>query len=341
MRRATVSSMERPELAEFRERVCTLARRDELDDVMVTVLDAFDAAGVECLVLKGPALARVLYTDGEHRGYIDIDLLVAPRDMQRARRELSQMGCINATKARGILDMAGSLHAETWVLRNEFSDGSGAMMIDLHWRLPGCDAPVDVAWDALVARRSRLEIRGRQVPVLDRAGLALHLATHAAAHGTQALKPMGDLARGIDRWPLEVWRSAAGLAQDVQATSMLAAGLRLTPAGVALADSLELPAGDDVAWELRHRAARPRGTFHLDALAQAQTVRERAAVLRHALLPPAAWIRWEDARAARGPAHLLRAYVRHLRRAPRLAAGAWRYHRASRRAAAEPPRGED
>ncbi len=324
--------MEWPELAEFRERVCTLARRDELDAVMVTILDAFEAVGVECLVLKGPVLARVLYTPGEHRGYIDVDLLVAPRDMRRAKHALAQIGAINATEARGILDMAGSLHSETWVLRKQFSDGSGAMMIDLHWRLPGCDAPVEVAWDALVARRTWLEIRGRQVPALDRAGLALHLATHAASHGTSALKPMGDLARGIDRWSLEVWRSAARLAEEVDATPTLAAGLRLTAAGAALADALELAAGDEVAWQMRHRDARPRGTFHIDALAQAQTPRERLRVLRHALLPPPAWIKWEDSRARRGAAHLLRAYVRHLSRAPRLAANAWRFHRRSPRA---------
>ncbi len=324
--------MERPELAEFAERVRTLARRDGLDEVMVTILDAFETAGVQSLVLKGPVLARVLYTAGEHRGYIDVDLLVAPRDMRRAKHVLSRMGCINATQARGILDMAGSLHSETWVLRKDFSDGPGAMMIDLHWRLPGCDAPVEVAWDALVARRVRLEILGRQVPVLDRAGLALHLATHAASHGPDALKPMGDLARGLDRWPPEVWQSAARLAHEVQATSMLAAGLRLTPAGAALAEVLELPSGDEVAWELRHRDERPRGTFHIDALAQAQTARERLAVLRHALLPPAAWIKWEDSRTMRGPTHLARGYVRHLRRAPRLAASAWHFHRRTRRA---------
>ncbi|MGI8730713.1 MAG: nucleotidyltransferase family protein [Solirubrobacteraceae bacterium] len=324
--------MERPELAEFRERVCTLHRQDDLEAGMVAILDAFAPFGVQPFVLKGPVLARLLYTADEHRGYIDIDLLVAPHDMPRARQALSGMGCLNALELRGIRDVAGSLHSDTWLLRKEFSDGPGAMMIDLHWRLPGCEAPPEVAWKALAARQTTLEIHGRDVAVLDRGGLALHLATHAASHGPDALKPMGDLARGIDRWPPEVWRSAARLAHEVQATPMLAAGLRLIPAGAALAESLELPSGDEVAWEVRHRDERPRGTFHIDALAQARTAGERLAVLRHALLPPAAWIKWEDSRSMRGTTHLVRGYVRHLRRAPRLAASAWRLHRRTRRA---------
>ena len=65
-----------------------LEGRAELDAAAVEALDAFHALGVRCLLLKGAALSRLLYTPGEYRGYSDVDLLVAPDDLSAARRAL-------------------------------------------------------------------------------------------------------------------------------------------------------------------------------------------------------------------------------------------------------------
>jgi hypothetical protein len=321
------SGHRRRRLDEFAQRVRWLPMRAELDSAAAEVFDAFAARGVESLLLKGPALARMLYGPGEHRGYSDVDLLVAPGDLPRARQALLGIGYSKSDF--GLDDVAGILHAETW----SHTDGArvGAR-VDLHWRLPGCEAPAGDAWRALSARRTWIDFKGRNTAVLAREGLALHLATHAAQHGTGDLKAMADLARGIERWDIELWRSAARVAEDVEGTQAFAAGLRLLPGGAELALELGLPDTDDLTWAIRHLDTRPRGTFHLRALAQAQGASERLDVLRRSLLPSRKWVVSHHPWAAASRPRLLAAYVAHLLRAPVWAARAWRYRRHERRA---------
>ena len=77
------------ELDAFVGRVSGLHARAVLDAAARELVDAFESAEIGYVVLKGPVLARLLYTPGEHRGYTDVDLLVAPHHLPAARRELS------------------------------------------------------------------------------------------------------------------------------------------------------------------------------------------------------------------------------------------------------------
>jgi putative nucleotidyltransferase-like protein len=321
------AAVEAHALRDFVERFRAPRPRSELDAAAVELLDAFAAVDVNALLLKGPVLARVLYTAGEYRGYCDVDLLVSPADLPAARRVLVELGYADASKLLGVVDVGRVVHAETWFRR------TGGVMVDLHRWLPGCDAPPQVAWDALAPRRVFIEVEGRDAPVLDRAGLALHLALHATQRGPEDDKAIDDLERGLERWPPEVWREAAALARAVEALPAFAAGLRLLPAGAARARDLGLPPTGELDWTILHRATRPRGTFHLQALAEARSVRERVEVLRRSLLPTRRWIAWQYPGAGAGGARMLVAYARHLLRTPLWAVRAWRFRERARRAA--------
>jgi Uncharacterised nucleotidyltransferase len=317
-------------LKEFAVRSRTVARRARVDAEAVRALDALARAGVDALLLKGAALATTLYRVDEPRGYYDVDLLVAPRDLRVAAAAIADLGYTNVGELRGIDDVAGILHAQVW---SALVEGLGNLLVDLHWRLDGCQAPPEVAWNVLKPRRGFIELAGRRVPTLDQAGLALHLALHAAQHGPGDLQAMGDLERGLERWPAQTWRQASRLAHDLAGTEALAGGLRLVPAGVGLSRELRLPPADALLWAIAHRDTRPRGTFHLDAFAQASSLPERIDVLRRSLLPARAWILWEYRWAGENRARTLAAYIIHIARAPVWAARSWRFRRGARRAA--------
>ncbi len=53
-----------------------------------TVVDALEAAGIESVLLTGPALARTVYPDLALRQSVDIDLLVRPADVIAAEAVL-------------------------------------------------------------------------------------------------------------------------------------------------------------------------------------------------------------------------------------------------------------
>jgi hypothetical protein len=311
-------------LEEYVARSRTIARRSRLDAAALEALDGLHTAGIDALLLKGPALARALYRPDEHRGYFDVDLLVAPADLGAAGAVLARLGYTNVSEKRGIDDLAGILHAQLW---SRLDPGFGNVSIDLHWRLAGCDVPPQTAWTALSANRAAVNLGGRSVATLGSPGLAFHLALHAAQHGPDDLQAVGDLDRGLSRLPPEVWKEAAQLAPELRATEAFAAGLRLLPAGVALADDLRLPWAEALLWQIAHRDARPRGTFHLQALTDAKSLRERALVVRRSLLPTRAWIVWEQSWAAPGGLRLVAAYALHIARAPVWVARAWRFRR--------------
>ena len=303
--------MERPNaLSDFAARIQGVRGRAKLDATAADVFAAFAATGIDALLLKGPALAQMLYAEGEARGYSDVDLLVAPADLGRAREVLARAGYANVSGRLGIEDVAGVVHDETWV----GPDPDGHQTIDLHLRLPGASAAPDRVWAALAAHRTTIEIGGRDVPVLRREGLALHVALHAAQHGDAHAKALVDLRLARDRWPDEVWRDAAALAAEIGADRAYAAGLRIAEQGGAPA------------------ARRPRGTFHLQALAEAGGLGARAGVLRRALLPRPAWILYTYPWARGGRARLVAGYAAHLARAPAWAVRARHHRRAQRRA---------
>jgi hypothetical protein len=103
-------------------------------------------------------------------------------------------------------------------------------------------------------------------------------------------KHISELELALELWPPEAWDSAALLASEGSATAAYAAGLRLSRRGTAMATRLDLPTTDDLAWLIRHRGERPRGTFHLQALAEARSLPERLGVLRRSLLPQRPWL---------------------------------------------------
>jgi len=324
----------RQRLDEFVRRVAVRAdpvrRTDELDAAATDVFGAFTAARVDALLLKGPALAALLYTEAEARRYSDIDVLGAPRDLSRARATLAKLGYVKGGEALGIRDVGGVAHSETWVAAG--ADATHPLPIELHLWLPGSRAPAPAAWDRLAAHRTEIELCGRRVPVLDEEGLAMHLALHAAQHGSAYVRGQRELGLALERWPFPVWEGAAGLAAEIDAVDAFAAGLRLVPAGAELAKALGLPATDRLDWEVRHADTRPRGTFHLQALADGRGLLGRAEVVRHALLPSREWIAREHPWARRGGATLVLGYAAHLIGAPAWAVRAWRFRRHSRRA---------
>ena len=319
-------------LDDFVARARKLRQRELLDQAALAALTAFRSAGVEAMLLKGPALARRLYTGGEIRSYGDVDLLIPRRSLATAREALSELGYANADEVYGIDDVGGALHSEIWSRPGVRAMRSGPIMIDLHWRLDGCNAPDDVLWEALAAGRSSTELAGEEAPVLGDEALALHVALHAAQHGLDDTKAIGDLTRAVERWPIDLWREAARLAETVQAVPGFAAGLRLAPDGVLLAAELALPDTHELDWRIQTGESRPRGTFHVEAWRDARGVRERANVLRRSLFPTPRWIRYYVPWARRGPAWMVLAYAWHILRAPLWAARAGRYLARARRA---------
>lgn len=293
----------------------TAMRTLAVDATTARVLIAFEAAGVQSLLLKGPTLQPLW--GSEHRPYVDTDLLVAPSDLARAGEVLAGLGfalALDHSRHAAVSEP----HAQEWA--------AGGASIDLHWRVAGIDAAPERQWAVLFARAAATSIGGAAARAPDRAALALLVALHAAHHGTTAARPLEDLRRAVARLPREVWVEAVALAEELDAGEALASGLRVIPEGEALAAELDLAAVSSTRRRLM-ATEQPAAALGLLTMLERRSIR----AVRAVLLPQPEFMRAKWPMARRGRAGLALAYAARLGARARGLPAAVRALRAARR----------
>ena len=282
-----------------------------VDVVTAEVLDAFGRAGLASILLKGPTLQRELYGDTP-RPYHDSDLLVAPADLERAAPVLVGLGFSLAFDHRR--HAVFEPHAQEWTRDHP------VRVVDLHWRIPGIRLAPPEAWALLTVHTQPIEVAGAPGRSLDRAGIALLAALHAANARADAGRAATDLALATERFDGATWHAAARLAERLDATEAMAAGLRAVPRGRELAAGLALPRVRSRHLRLAAAGSAP-GAHGLLRIAEARSARERIRAARAALLPAPELVRAQMPFARRGRGSLALAYARRaISRAVRLPA---------------------
>jgi Uncharacterised nucleotidyltransferase len=293
-------------------RLAAAGTRLHMDGGTAEVLDSFDRAGVSAIMLKGPSIARWLYTDGTERPYNDCDLLVAPEQFDAAGQTLRALGY------EPLLDRWGLPawwygHAVTW------THPDGRVGVDLHRTLLGLGVNPATAWRVLSADPDELVVAGRRVRCLGLPARAMHVALHATQHGP-GTQPAVDLERAITLCDDALWVGAARLAAQLDATAAFVAGLRLTPAGARIATRLALPDVRSITAELRASTPPPLA-LGFEELARARTMRARAEIVWRNVRPQRALLMGSDPRVTTGWRRSVWAYMRRLvwlvRHAPR------------------------
>lgn len=280
----------------------TGARALAADAAAARLVPAFAAAGIDVLVLRGPAIAAALYDPGEVRAYADVDLLVPAQRWEDARALLTARGLTPALAPEAIPDGLVD-HAETW------DWPAAGTSIDLHRRAEGL--PTGAAWEVLATGSQTIAVAGAAVPVPGPAGVALVVALHAAQHGASDARLMDDLARAVRRLDEDTWRDALARARSAGAERLLAAGLSLRPEGRELAARIGAQATGLTAAERLRLGAVPDGAFtlaHLGTLSWSA----RPAYVARKVVPTAAFMRVTWPLARRGRLGLAAAYVQRL-----------------------------
>jgi hypothetical protein len=213
----------RDEVADLERARAVAALRGMAEAVMLS--SALEAAGVPCVVLKGPAFSEWLYGDMAFRRFSDIDLLVAPATRDTAYETLRGLGCSlpGTMSSRTACVIYGDLGA--WPLSKP-----GALPVDLHWRLAQrrFAAPLEAS-DVLAAARPLSEKR-RDIRVPSPTHAAVLTLLHAAKHLWCTLELVSSIARLTARHDID-WQAVFSLLQR-------SGGLRGAGAGLALAEEL-------------------------------------------------------------------------------------------------------
>lgn len=167
-------------LNQTREVAGTLA----LGAVLLELLVALEARGIQALALKGPALTLLLHQDLGLRPCLDIDLLVDPGQAVAAAALLTERGFVPQLDVA--IDRLVRVSKDCPYRRDNIS-------VELHWRLFDNPHLLRRSFGDLWQRRIIVTLQGRAIPTLSIPDYGVYLALHGIRHGWQRLRWLVDM----------------------------------------------------------------------------------------------------------------------------------------------------
>jgi hypothetical protein len=158
-------------------------------------------AGVEVILLKGADIRHRLYDDPACRHMEDLDVLISPADLERARTALAQHGY---TLIPRDLDLRPGFGAQFgWVAGYRPPEG-GSLFTDVHWEIREAGTYYRLPYGPLRARATVRDLDGAAALVLAPEHVVMHLCLHTFDELENApLLKLSDLERALQRFPLD------------------------------------------------------------------------------------------------------------------------------------------
>jgi putative nucleotidyltransferase-like protein len=201
---------------------------------LARIAGTLKSEGIGTLAFKGPALAMLAYGDVSSRRYVDLDLIVQPCDVARAREVLGRLGF----SAPEYLSPSGDDLLERWQHGVGLVRADDGLMVELHWRIAANGFATLPFEPDMWKRAIGVSICGVRVNTLSPEDLLVALCIHGAKHFWERLAWVCDVARLLSLDQQLDWSLVFRLAGEAGVERMLALGLCLA---VELF-SVELPA---------------------------------------------------------------------------------------------------
>lgn len=265
-----------------------------LEGQLVRVVDRLSAASLDSRVLKGSAVAHLDYPEPSLRSFVDLDLLVRGRDVDRVVQVLGDAG-LQRTLAEPRPGFDRRFDKGMTLVP---ADGSAVYELDLHrtfvlgpW---GVLMDCDDLWDDGV----EFTLGGHRLRALTPANRFMHACFHAALGDWPlrlgSLRDIAQMLRTQDSDPADIRRTAAAWGADaVVATAVSDARrlLELGPGG-SLSSWAEryVPGRREESWLALH--TQPDKTFAALALTTLRVLprwRDKAAYVRALAMPDASY----------------------------------------------------
>ncbi|OGW51713.1 MAG: hypothetical protein A2Y81_09575 [Nitrospirae bacterium RBG_13_43_8] len=154
-----------------------VARNMYLYAELLRIINAFRDKGVKVIVLKGAALAKIVYKDIGLRSMTDIDLLVKKEDLPYAKEIMSGLGYVPKMR----------LLSEEWFTKNHYHlpayiHREKSLIVEIHWHITGKTFNnIDIKKWFERARCTKFD--GCQVFTPSPEDMIIHLCLHLYNHG--------------------------------------------------------------------------------------------------------------------------------------------------------------
>jgi hypothetical protein len=203
----------------------TAQRNQVLTDELLNILQLLQSHGITAIPYKGPILAFVLYGDVALRPFEDLDVLVSPSDLPRARDLLVAQGYLPYAALQPTQEVAhlrATRYHHICLVHHQKN-----ISVELHWKA-GRDAPTFSAsdhrpWGNLLT----VNLKGSTVRHFAAEELLPLLCMHGAAHQWDSLGWLVDVAELIRHQPQLDWTRIMAAAAMSRGKRQLALGLYL------------------------------------------------------------------------------------------------------------------
>jgi hypothetical protein len=210
-------------LARLRARYLERSQRAMLmTGELLGMLGALEGAGIAAIPYKGPVLAAQAHGNVSLRQFRDLDILVAPGEVDRAEAVLAARGYRHATPPTEIeRRMLRRVSCEFELVRD---DGT---MVELHWQLFGHYFALPLDLGGMRARLVPVPLGGRMVRTFALEDLLLILCAHGGDHSWERLEWIADVAAIVARHPDLDWEALIARARRAGAVRLVLLGLLL------------------------------------------------------------------------------------------------------------------
>jgi hypothetical protein len=202
----------------------------QLAHELLRVLECLQSHGIRALPYKGPVLAQAVYGDLALRLFSDLDVLIPPEDLARAKIALRELDYEP--------NVAFSPAVERAYIASGYEltfDGTlGRNLLELQWRLLPKFYSVEITVAQLLARSRFAQLSGNEVRTLAPEDLLIALCLHAAKHAWARLSWICDIDRAVRAlevdWTVLARRaSGLGVARIVEICLLVAERMLGTP----------------------------------------------------------------------------------------------------------------
>ncbi|HYA96881.1 MAG TPA: nucleotidyltransferase family protein [Methylomirabilota bacterium] len=183
------------------------------------IAEAFRAAGIASLVVKGPALAVQAHGDAASREFLDMDLLVRHTDVPRAVAAMERRGFALRTP---LASAAKRAPGQFLFVREETR-----AIVEIHSErtLRYFVRPIPI--EEFLARSAGVAAAGGTIPALSPEDTLIFICVHGSKHFWERLLWIADVAGILARHPALDWDLVSSVARKTQTERMLRLGLWL------------------------------------------------------------------------------------------------------------------
>ncbi|MCU1326407.1 MAG: hypothetical protein JWN34_1777 [Bryobacterales bacterium] len=189
------------------------ARNLALTGELLRILALLEAEEIEAVPFKGPALAEQVFGSVAMRQFCDLDILVKPESVVRARDLLASRGYVPEFTLSPAREAAYLRSEHAFQLRKP----DGHVVVELHWAFGSKDQAFPLRAADVWRRLRRGKLQGASVGVFAPEDLVFYLCMHGAKHRWERLEWVCSLAEFIRRTPDLDWHALLEMASDAGA----------------------------------------------------------------------------------------------------------------------------